>query len=92
MDIDGYPEEDELEKIRTWNCQDLHGLMQYVHGRWMFADSGYFKQEDDVYYLSTAGWSGNEEIIGAMKQNYVWWSLFWEQSNRGGHHIFCKYI
>lgn len=38
-------------------------------------------------YISTAGWSGNEEVIQAIQSN---WQLmmYWEQSRRGGHYIF----
>ena len=38
--------------------------------------------------LHTLGWSGNEEIIGALKENMMFWQLTWEESKRGGHYKF----
>jgi len=31
MDVDGYPEESELETITKWDPMDFQGLMDYVH-------------------------------------------------------------
>lgn len=101
MDEDGYPTEEELEAIRSWEVKDIqrdfHGLFDYLkyRGLWKYAESGYWKEEikdgKHEYHLSTAGWSGNESIILAMQQNYLWWSLFWLSSNRGGHYVFISY-
>jgi len=49
------------------------------------------KREDGkavVLELATGGWSENEEIILAMKMNYVFWSLYWVESSRGGYFKF----
>ena len=39
-----YPTEDELQKIRTWDWHDPHGLMAYVKERWHFADWGWTEE------------------------------------------------
>jgi len=88
MNADGYPTDAELKKIREWPHADLAGLLEYVQKRWAYADMGYWKQRGSKYWVSTAGWSGNESIIGALQQNYVFWSFCWLQSRRGGHYIF----
>jgi len=88
MDDNGYPEEDELAVIREWDAMDLRGLMKYVETLWTYRGE-YFKQVGDVWYISTGGWSGNEDIVGAMQDNYIWWALNWLQTRRGGHYIFC---
>lgn len=93
--MDDYPTEEELDTIKAWKADDLSGMMEYVKSHWKYADDGYWTEtgwgENDIeYQISTAGWSGNEDIIYAMRQNYVWWSLFWYQSNRGGHYIFKR--
>lgn len=41
-----------------------------------------------LWHVSTAGWSGNESIIGAMQKNYQFWWLCWHSTTRGGHYIF----
>jgi hypothetical protein len=88
MDKDGYPEDSELKIIREWDASDFHGLMAYIYDRWNYADCGYWDQKKSVYRISTGGWSGNEEIIGAMMENHIWWMMYWQQSQRGGHYIF----
>jgi hypothetical protein len=35
--------------------------------------------------MSTAGWSGNEDMVDAIPP--MWWSLHWRGSKWGGHHI-----
>lgn len=87
-----YPTEIELETIRYWVVDDLdeyHAIMDYIHDRWQYANSGYWTQEGDIYKISTAGWSGNESLIGAMQDNFVFWAMYWVSSRRGGHYVFA---
>lgn len=88
MDKDGYPDEEELQAIRTWDWHDLDGLMAFVHDLWTYADCGYWDQQGDAYRLSTGGWSGNEDIIEALQENRMFWTLCWVSSRRGGHYEF----
>jgi len=85
-----YPTEEQLKQIETWQWNDFQGLMEFIEPIWEFSDCGYWKQEGNEYHISTGGWSGNEEIIQAMQQNYVWWVQYWFQTNRGGHYIFGR--
>ncbi len=32
MDDDGYPDDDDLAKVRDWSYTDIGGLMQFVKG------------------------------------------------------------
>jgi len=89
-----YPDDKELEEIKNWPLEDPHGLMAYVKERWEYADTGCWrdwksrKNDKHVYRLATGGWSGNESIIGALRENYFFWGRNWELSARGGLHIF----
>lgn len=96
MDSDGYPDKNELDTIRKWECTDFDGLMEYVQPLWSYPDRFYKEKQldritnkqKDRWYLSTGGWSGNENLIGAMQDNTMWWMLFWYQSRVGGHYWF----
>ena len=83
-----YPTDEELEIIRNWKTNDFHGLMEYIKPLWNYADCGYWNFENDIYSISTGGWSGNEDIIANMQENIVWWMMYWQSSRRGGHYTF----
>lgn len=92
MDKNGYPTEQELEYIRLFdvsknNWEDLMGYIQAHCWHW---GNNYFYKGVTQWNACTGGWSGNEEVIAALKQNTMFWMLYWKQSNRGGKYIFEK--
>lgn len=91
LDADGYPTEDSLRQITeapAMKRADVEALLGHVRQIWQYAECGYWSQEGDLYKLSTGGWSGNEDIIGALQANFPFWALHWLSSRRGGHHEF----
>lgn len=101
LDDDGYPTDDALTIIEKWSWEDKKGWFDFIHGIWHLASWGWKECDviDDVtgeknycYYISTAGWSGNESIIHAMQKNNFMWAVTWVQSRRGGHFIFQRDI
>ena len=98
LDADGYPTEQALECIENWPYTDPRGWFRFIESIWHLRSwgwsEGYFKDHEYDpadkyrYYVSTAGWSGNEDIIRAMQKNSILWSVAWVQSRRGGHYIF----
>ena len=64
-------------------CVDAAGWLAYIREAWNH-QYGRMWQEKGLLKLATGGWSGNEAITHAMKQNYVLWALMWESSHRGG--------
>jgi hypothetical protein len=87
MTPEGYPDEVELETIRKWPWKDCVGLLEYVKERWWEPDWGW-TEDNGIIDVSTGGWSGNEDLIGAMQDNTMFWMLCWESSRRGGHYEF----
>ena len=98
LDEDGYPTDAALDVIRLWHWDDVKGWFKFIEGLWYLRSWGWTEgvDKDDWddteayrYHISTAGWSGNESIIHAMKENKsMMWTLTWVQSRRGGHYIF----
>lgn len=95
VDDDGYPTEALLIKIERWDAGEgsYNDLMKFIKPYWGYSSWGFWSEDEYEgegieYSVSTGGWSGNEDIIGALKQNPIFWSLCWLQSRRGGHYIF----
>ncbi len=94
MDANDYPEEQELERIRKWDItkESVHKLVEYVIERWKWAKNDYARnystQKRIKIKLATGGWSGNEDIISALADNVLFWAIYWQRSERGGHYWF----
>ena len=50
--------------------------------------SGKYKVKYRKLYLSTGGWSGNESVIDALQDNFMFWAMCWAKTERGGHYWF----
>lgn len=86
-----YPSEPELKAIREWECrtwQDYRDFANYIISIWEYADMGYASLNGNTLRLSTAGWSGNEEILGDIQENKMFMMVCWYSSKRGGHYVF----
>jgi hypothetical protein len=98
IDDEGYPTAEWLQFIREYKPDDSLPLVEFVEmiliDGWFMADYGFrlhrkYKGKQKLE-LHTGGWSGNEEIIEAIKSNiflthfqmkYVMWQA-------GGHYYF----
>jgi len=89
-DEDGYPSAGAVELLRGWPWTDKSGWFELATQLWHFKDyaSRVETPEGTEYHLSTAGWSGNEAVIAAMKSHHLLWDTTWKQSRSGGHHVF----
>jgi hypothetical protein len=100
MDEHGYPEETEFERIKTWDFREktVQNFLAEIERLWHWPDWG-FKLEKEGHknvlgnpawrlILHTGGWSGNESIVVAMEKNFIFWTMTWLSSRRGGHYEF----
>lgn len=85
-----YPRETELDELATWPYGGYVGLMARAkslwsdHGKWIAIST----PKGVEYTLVTGGWSGNEAVINALRENVVFWASCWQSSERGGRHVF----
>jgi len=93
-DKDGYPLKAELKEIEMWShissLGDMQRFVNFLKGLWWLNAEGFRKYEKSgiVYIeLHTYGWSGNEEVIGVLQET-LFWTFFWQKSERGGHYYF----
>ena len=83
FDADGYPTEETELAIKAWDFRDVAGWLAYIREAWNH-HYGRMWEENGQLKMATGGWSGNESITHAMRENYVLWGLLWESSHRGG--------
>jgi len=92
LDKDGYPDEASLKAIKEWDVlkQGLDGLLELVAENTNWADRQIRITGKKVirFEYHTGGWSGNEEVIGALRENLCFFAFFWRKSTRGGHYYF----
>jgi|GEM_PF-2949155 len=83
-----YPTKQQLETIKDWDLtkKSVIELLDFVEPLWEYPDR--FIRRRHALYLSTGGWSGNEDIIVALHHNFLFWSMYWLESRRGGHYWF----
>ena len=85
-----YPTVDELKDIRDWDtlAKGPMGLVKKVHDLWHNGEIVITGKKVIYMQLHTCGWSGNEQIIAALKDNRWFWTYYWQASKRGGHYWF----
>lgn len=95
LDSEGYPTDEALQKISNYpikSNEDVLALLALVKEIWWMPDWGWTEKRKYRgkinFHISTGGWSGNESLIYAMKDNLRFWAFHWKQSRAGGHYIF----
>jgi len=92
LDSNDYPDEESLRQIKEWDIlkQGIQGLLDLIEENTNWADRQIHQTGKRViqYEYHTGGWSGNEDVINALHQNFLFWSMFWKKSTAGGHYYF----
>jgi hypothetical protein len=86
-----YPTDEDLKRLREWDdFKDPEGWFALAKKAGMYwPDDDYWAEDPaGTYHISTGGWSGNEDIISAMSDNFVMWTSTWVSHRRGGHYEF----
>lgn len=89
----GYPTEETLKEIENFGLgMYLEKLPDYLAlvTEWFRCPNWKYNRKTGCLQISTVGWSGNEDILTAMKHN-DFWTYFWYQSQTGGHYWFRLY-
>lgn len=94
FDEDGYPTDEALEYLANMSYtkkDGFKGVMEMAENLWSSYGKFDIKEDKSKYYyrLVTGGWSGNESVIWALKDNRnFFWAMCWVSSTRGGLHEF----
>ena len=92
LDENGYPDEASLKAIEEWDIlkQGVQGLLDLVEENTHLADWSISIAGKRVirFEYHTGGWSGNEDVISALRRNILFFAVFWQKSTRGGHYYF----
>ena len=85
-----YPTEEFLDYVRKYNVfrNGPRELIENIRDEWQWRDLIRWYPKTRTLKISTGGWSGHEDIIGALQDNFMFWSLYWRATIRGGHYTF----
>lgn len=98
-----YPEDEQLQRVTAWSpTWDKAGKkphydawFEFIKSLWWMPDWGWreyegFDEDEPVriFHISTGGWSGNEDLIDAMSDNFICWSQTFSVHRTGGHYEF----
>ena len=95
LDEDGYPTEEYLTFIKNYIPDESLTILQFIENvlpeGWWTPDWGVkLSKNKRKLELHTGGWSGNEEIIGAIRSNIYLtnFHMSYAMWKAGGHHYF----
>jgi len=94
FDNEGYPTGEILIWIKNFDPEktDWNDFIKVLENIWWGAGWGFvFKRKyknKRTLELHTGGWSGNEDIIRALRSNIFFFPMTWQKTYVGGHFYF----
>lgn len=76
-------------RIATWPHDDWAGLFDFIDHEWDHI-YGKIEEDDENYRFITGGWSYNEAILSALRENKMIQVFYWQSSHRGGLEVYSK--
>ena len=74
--MDGYPDDALLERIRQWDIHDKRGVLELLVEEWYYPERAR-EVRPGLFAFSTGGWSGNEDLLGALYESKPWFVMAW---------------
>jgi len=97
MDSEGYPTEMELNRIENWDIKDFPELLNYIEDLHIYKNyinrkviKEWYRKNTPIleWTFSTGGWSGNESLMYALLETWMFKSLWYHSWQRGGRYVF----
>jgi hypothetical protein len=93
IDIDGYPTEETVEFLSNYkNFIDAKEAIGFAMSALEQMGYATIKRGDNYIYIATGGWSGCEDIIRAMKENFYCSNLLIASLSGGGYYYADPFI
>ena len=74
--MEWYPTDEQLDKIKNWDINDIEGCLRYIGSLWHIC--GRWQEGNGFFVFATGGWSGNESLLGALKESMIWPIILWD--------------
>jgi hypothetical protein len=72
-----YPTDEQIDRIRGWHVEAYRELPAHVASLWAYPDLAR-EVRPGLWVFATRGWSGNEELLTAMRASQAWQLLAWD--------------
>mgnify|MGYP000689841837 CR=1 FL=1 len=66
-----YPTNEQLDRIKNWDYNDIEGCLRYIKDLWN-THYGRCGEGNGFFVFATGGWSGNEALLSALEKSLVW--------------------
>ena len=85
---DGDITDDTFYTIKKWNqSQGWGAFIEFIKECYDLSYGKINTTNDEITFI-TGGWSCNERVVQAIKENYLFMGLFWKSSYKGGKMVF----